>query len=126
MVRRGMNGKINVKRVISVIGLFAALGVLLVIGVSCSAVGANIRLEKLSLGAIALDGKPIDGLPSREVNLNLDVAAQTIKVSTSVNGTVLTILPSGATIEVDGDSISLKGLKSDQVKVEWSVPTTAP
>jgi hypothetical protein len=42
---------------------------------------------------------------------------------TSADGTVLTLVPSGGTIEIKGDSITFKGLKPEQVKVEW---TTKP
>jgi len=87
----------------------------------CGVVGADIRLEGLNLGTIDMDGKPLSGLPSDKINLSLDVAAQTVKVHTTANGTVLTLVPSGATITVSGDTVSFKGLKPEQVKVEWVV-----
>jgi hypothetical protein len=107
---------------IAVVGLLlAALSAILLIGAGCGAVGANIRLEKLSRGVIAMDGRPLDGLPSDRINLDLDVAAQTIKVSTNAGKTILTLVPSGATITIEGDSVSFQGLKPEQVKVEWAV-----
>jgi len=111
------------KHAIVVVLVFILLAVTLVFSNGCGVVGANIRLEGLTLGAVAMDGKPINGLPSDKINIDLDVAAQTIKVMTSADGTVLTLVPSGGTIEIKGDSITFKGLKPEQVKVEW---TTKP
>ena len=68
-----------------------------------------------------MEGKPLAGLPSDKINLDLDVAAQTIKVRTTANGTILTLVPSGATIEISGETVSFKGLKPEQVKVEWAI-----
>ena len=109
------------KRTFTVISFVGLLAIMLVLLTSCGVVGANIRLEKLNLGTVAMEGKPLNGLPSDKINLVLDVSAQTIKVSTSANGTILTVVPSGATVTIDGDSVSFKGLKPDQVKVEWAV-----
>jgi hypothetical protein len=75
------------KRTILIVLLVALLAATLVLISGCGVVGANIRLEGLSLGTVAMDGKPLTGLPSDKINLNLTVAAQTIKVSTSANGT---------------------------------------
>lgn len=105
-------------------GIFIVFAVLALTALGltgCGVVGADIRLEGLNLGTIDMDGKPLTGLPSDKINISLDVAAQTIKVHTSANGTVLTVAPSGATITVSGDTISFKGLKQEQVKVEWAV-----
>ncbi len=108
------------KRTIVLVLLVILLPVTLILITGCGVVGADVRLEKLNLGTVAMEGKPLNGLPSDKINLVLDVAAQTIKVSTSANGTILTVVPSGATITIDGDSVSFKGLKPDQVKVEWA------
>ena len=110
----------KIKRTISIV-LFLLLAVALISLNGCGTVGANIRLEGLSLGAVTLDGKPLNGLPSDKINLQLDVAAQTVKVSFTPNGTVLTLVPSDATITVQGNSVSFKGLKPDQIKMEWAV-----
>ena len=101
--------------------LFILFVITLVLISGCGVVGADVRLEGLSLGKIAVEGKQIEGLPSDKINLDLDVAAQTIKVRTSAGKTVLTLVPSGATIEITGDIISFKGLKPEQVEVEWAV-----
>jgi hypothetical protein len=86
----------------------------------CGVVGSDIRLEGLNLGRVDMEGKTISGLPSDKINLDLDVAAQTIKVAVGPDETVITVLPSGGSIHIKGDSVALKGLKPDQVKVEWA------
>ncbi len=111
----------NKNRIIISVLLFILLVITLVFVSSCGVVGADIRLEGLNLGTVIMEGKPIEGLPSDKINLELDVAAQTIKVRTNGNGTIITLVPSGATIEITGDTVSFKGLKPDQVKVEWAV-----
>ena len=111
----------SVRRSITISVLLVLLIATMVFSIGCGVVGAEIRLEGLTLGTVAMDGKPLAGLPSDKINLDLDVAAQTIKVRTSANGTILTLVPSGATITIDGDTVSFKGLKPDQVKVEWAV-----
>jgi hypothetical protein len=111
----------SMKRPITIVLLVMLLAVTLTLMSGCGVVGANLRLEKLTLGMVAMDGKPLKGLPSDKINLVLDVGAQTIKVHTGPEGTILTVVPSGATITIDGDSVSFKGLKPEQVKVEWAV-----
>jgi hypothetical protein len=111
----------NMKRAILALLLLLMLAMIAAFSVSCGVVGANVRLETLTLGTIAMEGKQLTGLPSDKINLDLDVAAQTIKVRTSANGTTLTLIPSGASIEITGDTVSFKGFKPNQVKVEWSV-----
>ena len=109
------------KKTITIVLLFMMLAIMLAFSNGCGVVGADVRLEGLNLGTVAMEGKPLTGLPSDKINLDLDVAAQTIKVRTSANGTILTLVPSGATIEINGNTVSFKGLKPEQVKVEWAV-----
>jgi len=111
----------RMKQTITIVLLFIMLAMMLAFSSSCGVVGADVRLEGLTLGTVAMEGKPITGLPSAKINLELDVAAQTIKVRTSANGTTLTLVPSGAIIQINGDSVSFKGFKPEQVKVEWAV-----
>ena len=91
---------------------------------ACGVVGANLRLENVKLGVINMEGKPVDGLPSDKVNLDLDVSAQTITVEAGIDETVITIIPGGGSIHIKGNSVTLKGLKPEQVNVEW-VPKPA-
>ncbi|MBI2850613.1 MAG: hypothetical protein HYX80_06170 [Chloroflexi bacterium] len=111
----------SMKRTLTIGLLFMALAGLFVFLSGCGVVGANVRLDGLALGAIDMEGKSLQGLPSDKINLDLDVAAQTIKVRTSGSVTTLTMVPSGATIEIAGDKVSFKGFKPDQIKVEWVV-----
>src|SRR3990170_4451645 len=112
-----MGNNMSVKRSLTISVLLVLLIATMVFSIGCGVVGADIRLEGLTLGGVAMEGKPLTGLPSDKINLDLNVAAQTIKVRTSANGTILTLVPSGATITINGDSVSFKGLKPDQVKV---------
>ncbi len=84
--------------------------------------GADIRLEGLSLGTVTMEGKPVTGLPSDQINLLLEVSAQSVLVRTSANGTTtLTISPSGATIEIGVNGVSITGVNPEQIKVEWAI-----
>jgi hypothetical protein len=109
------------KRAIRVI-LFASLVIGLISIVGCGGVGgADVTLEGLSLGTVTMDGKPVAGLPSDKINLSLEVSARRVLVNTSANGTILTLVPSGATIEIESNNVSIKGVKPEQIKVEWAV-----
>lgn len=108
------------KHTIVVVTVVMLMAFILTFTSGCGMVGANVRLEGLSLGTVAMDGKPLNGLPSDKINLELDVSAQTVKVQTNADGTVITLVPSGGTVVIKGDSISFSGLKPDQVKVEWA------
>jgi hypothetical protein len=109
------------KRAIRVI-LFASLVIGLISLVGCGlAGGADVTLEGLSLGTVTMDGKPVAGLPSDKINLSLEVSAQRVLVNTSANGTIITLVPSGATIEIESNNVSIKGVKPEQIKVEWAV-----
>lgn len=81
--------------------------------------GASLKLEGLTLGTLSMEGKEVSGLPSEKVNLMLDVSARSIIVSSDSEGIVLTAEPSGATVEITGDGVSIKGLKPEKIKVEW-------
>ena len=87
----------------------------------CSFGGTNIRLEDVSLGTVTMEGRPIEGLPSDKVNLLLNVSAQEIKVAPTASGSILTLSPSGATIEINSSVVSIMGLGPEQIKVEWAV-----
>ena len=87
----------------------------------CSFGGTNIRLEDVSLGTVTMEGRPIEGLPSDKVNLLLNISAQEIKVAPTASGSILTLSPSGATIEINSDVVSIMGLGPEQIKIEWVV-----
>ena len=107
-------------KLFSTIILFSLLSAGTILLSGCGVVGSDIRLEGLNLGTVQMEGKTISGLPSDKINLDLAVNAQTIKVQAGQEETVITILPSGGSIHIKGNSVILKGLKPEQVKVEWA------
>ena len=104
--------------------LIATLIALPILSISCSTVknigGADLRLEGVSLGDVSVEGKPVSGLPSKKVSLLLDVSAKEITVEYNDDGVILTAEPSGATVEIKESGVVVKGVKSEQVKVEWA------
>ncbi len=68
---------------------------------------------------MTMDGKPVAGLPSDKINLLLEVSVRRVLVNTDADRTILTLVPSGATIEIRSSNISIKGVKPEQTKVEW-------
>ena len=109
------------KKVIRIIP-FVLLIIALALSAGCSSLGggADISLESLTLGAVTMEGKPVTGLPSDKIDLLLEVSAQRVTVGYSANGTLLTLSPSGATIEIKPSGVSIKGLKPDQIKIQWA------
>ncbi len=110
----------NIKNTIGII-IALLLITTLAFNTGCNIGSASIRLEGMSLGTVTMDGKPVEGLPSDKVNLLLEVSAQEITVGYTANGAILTISPSGATLEITSSGILIKGIKSEQIKVEWAV-----
>ena len=97
------------------------LVITLALSVGCVMRGADISLGDLTLGTVTMDGKPVAGLPSQKINLLLQVSAQKVLVNTTAEGTILTLVPSEATIEIKANGVSIKGVKPEQIKVEWAV-----
>ena len=98
-------------------GLTAALG--------CGDVvrgGADVVLEGVSLGSVSMEGKPVQGLPSQQVNLILKVGANEVRINTTGGKTTIKLNPSGATVVIGPEGTSFTGVKSDQVEFQW--PTT--
>jgi hypothetical protein len=93
----------------------------LALNIGCNVGSTNIRLEGIITGPMMIDGKPIQGLPSEEIDLLLKVAAKEITVKYNDEGAILTLSPSGATIEIKDGGILINGIKPEQIKVEWAV-----
>ncbi len=110
----------SMKRIIGIL-VSTLLAVTLVFSTGCGVGGTNIRLQGVSLGTVAMDGKLIQGLPSEKIDLLLEVSAQEITVNYSADGAILTFSPSGATLEITASGILISGIKPEQVKVEWAV-----
>ncbi len=113
------NGK-NMKRIIGII-VFMLLTTTVAFTIGCKGGGTDIRLEGVSLGTVMMEGKVVEGLPSEKVNLLLDVSTQEISIASGADGTVLTLSPSGATLEINSSGVSIRGLKPEQIKVEWVI-----
>ena len=110
----------SMKRTIGIL-VFISLAMTLVFTSGCNVGGANIRLHGMSLGAVTMDGKPVEGLPSEKIDLLLKVSVKEITVDYSANGAILTLSPSGATIEIKANGILINGIKPEQMKVEWVI-----
>ncbi len=104
------------------IGLAVALLLIaaLSLGTGCGAGSAKIRLHGMSLGMVTMDGKPVEGLPSQDVDMLLEIASREISIGYNGDSTVLT-LAEGATVEISPGGVVLKGIKPEQVKIEWTV-----
>lgn len=111
---------ISVKETIGIV-IALLLITILALNTGCSTSGANIRLHGMSLGVVTMDGKPVEGLPSEKIDLLLEASAQEITIEYSADGTILTLSPSGATLEIKASGISINGIKPEQIKVEWAV-----
>ena len=92
-----------------VFGLAASLG--------CeSLTGAEVYLEGVTM---SMDGKTISGLPSQKADVALKVSVKKVSISTTGEDTVIKLSPSGATITVGPDGISISGLEPEQIEMKW-------
>jgi len=89
---------------------------------SCEAagLGTTIRLEGVSM---YLDGKLISGLPSQKADIILKVPLNEISISSAGSETTLKIKPGDATITIKPDGVSINGVDSQQIKIEWQSTT---
>lgn len=108
-----------------------ALLVLLITGlaatVSCGDVvrgGAEVVLEGVSVGQVAMEGKPLSGLPSQIVNVRLKVASNEVRINTTGGKTTIKLNPSGATVVIGPDGTTFTGVKAEQVALEWPTGST--
>ena len=81
--------------------------------------GAEITLEGVSLGGLAMEGKPVQGLPTGKVDIILKVAANKVNISSIENTMVIKLAPSGAIITSGSAGLTITGVKPDQVEVKW-------
>jgi len=105
------------KYTIKVIVIF--LFTTLLLNAGCNTSNANIRLHGISLGTVAMDGKPVEGLPSEKIDLLLEISVKEITVDYNTDSTTLTLSPSGATVEITTSGIIINGINPEQMKVEW-------
>jgi hypothetical protein len=78
--------------------------------------GANVYLENVTM---AMDGRPISGLPSQKANVGLKVSVNKVNISTSGQDTVIKLSPSGATIVVGPNGVTVTGVDPSQIQIEW-------
>ena len=109
----------SMKRIIGII-VSTLLAMTLVFSTGCGVGGTKIRLPGMSLGTVTIDEKPVEGLPSEKIDLLLEVSIKEITVDYSANGAILTLSPSGATLEITANGIIINGIKPEQMKVEWA------
>jgi len=96
--------------------LLIALGV-----IGCDAVrcGADVYLEGVTLGTIYQDDKPVQGLPTGKADIVLKVATDEVHVSSTDNGTIITLSPSGATITTGPNGMNISGVDPDDIEMKW-------
>jgi len=97
----------------------------LLAGPACSNYGgADVYLEGVCIGSISVEGKPVTGLPTQNVNIVLKTNSSKVMVSQSAGKTIIKLQPSNAVITSGPDGISFTGVESDQVEIKWE--KTAP
>jgi hypothetical protein len=99
--------------------ILALLVIPLGLNLGCSAGGADVYLEGVTIGSVSIEGKPVTGLPSQEVNVVLNVNANRINISTTNGETTIKLSPSNATIVTGPNGITFTGVKPEQVQIKW-------
>ena len=111
-----MKGKVAITVVFLILligGLLASFGCEMARG------GVDISLEGVTLGTMAMEGKPVAGLPSQKVNILLKVGADKVSVKSGPDGVTLTLSPSGGVVEIRANGVTIEGVKPEQIEVEW-------
>ena len=107
------------------IALTAALSLSLPAVAGCSSYGgADVYLQGVSIGSVSVEGKPVTGLPTQNVNIVLKTGASKIMVSQSGGKTTIKLQPSNAVITSGPDGLSFTGVEPEQVEIQWDKATT--
>jgi hypothetical protein len=115
----------NYKQAI-LVALTAALGLSLLAGAACGNYGgADVYLEGVSIGSVSVEGKPVAGLPTQNVNIVLKTNASKVMVSQSGGKTTIKLQPSNAVITSGPDGLSFTGVEPEQVEIKWEKTATA-
>jgi len=110
----------------TVVALIAALCLPLLSGAACGNYGgADVYLEGVSISSVSVEGKPVTGLPTQNVNIVLKTNASKVMVSQSGGKTTIKLQPSGAVITSGPDGLSFTGVESDKVEIKWEKTATA-
>ena len=89
-------------------------------GLACGNVGgADVYLENVNIGSISMEGKPVSGLPTQNVNIVLKTNANKVYVSQTGGKTTIKLQPSGAVITSDANGVTFTGVEPDQVELKW-------
>ena len=59
------------------------------------------------------ESKTVTELPSDKLSLLLEVSTRKVTVNRSASGTILTLSPSRATVEIKADGVLIKGVKPE-------------
>ena len=94
-------------------------GLTATLGCDATTHGADIYLEGVSTGTMSMGGKTISGLPSQKTNVVLKLSASKVNIRTSDEETIIELSPSGASIVIGPDGISVDGVEPDQIEIEW-------
>ena len=81
--------------------------------------GAEVYLERVNIGSVSIEGKPVTGLPTQNVNIVLKTNATRVTVSQSGGKTTIKLQPSGAVITSGDDGISFSNVDSSQIEIKW-------
>lgn len=107
----------------TVIALTAAFCLSLLAGSACGNYGgADVYLEGVNIGSVSVDGKPVTGLPTQNVNIVLKTNASKVIVSQSGGKTTIKLQPSNAVITSGPDGLSFTGVEPEQVDFQWDKP----
>ena len=110
----------------TMVALTAALGLSLLAGSACGNYGgADVYLEGVSIGSVSVEGKPVTGLPTQNVNIVLKTNASKVMVSQSGGKTTIKLQPSNAVITSGPDGISFTGVEPAQVEIKWEKTAAA-
>ncbi|MGA2157982.1 MAG: hypothetical protein ABSG90_02060 [Dehalococcoidia bacterium] len=102
----------------------AAILMFLIAGTGCGSYGgADIYLENVNIGSVSMEGKPVTGLPTQNVNIVLKTNSNKVMESQSNGKTTLKLQPSGAVVTSGPDGISFTGVDSSQVEIVWQGTT---
>jgi len=110
----------------TMVALTAALGLSLLAGSACGNYGgADVYLEGVSIGSVSVEGKPVTGLPTQNVNIVLKTNASKVMVSQSGGKTTIKLQPSNAVITSGPDGLSFTGVEPAQVEIKWEKTAAA-
>jgi hypothetical protein len=107
------------------VALTAALSLSMLAAAACSNYGgADVYLQGVSIGSVSVEGKPVTGLPTQNVNIVLKTGANKIMVSQSGGKTTIKLEPSSAVIISGPDGLAFTGVEPEQVEIQWEKTTT--